>query len=111
MHGHVVSARALLSTFAALIVLTVVTVAVSRLQLGQMNVVVALGVACTKAALVAAFFMHLKYEGRANLVLLLTSVFFLIVLLVFVIYDSRAYHGDVERWDREHPREAATAAD
>jgi caa(3)-type oxidase subunit IV len=31
-----------------------------------MNVVVALGVACAKAALVASFFMHLKYEGRFN---------------------------------------------
>ncbi len=111
-HGHVVSARVLLSTFATLLVLTVVTVAVSRVHLGQMNVFVALGVACAKAALVASFFMHLKYEGRFNLVLLLTSVFFLIVLLVFVIYDTRSYSGDVARWGRDHPpASTAPAAD
>jgi cytochrome c oxidase subunit 4 len=107
--GHVVSPAVLLSTFGALLSLTAITVAVSRMSLGEMNVVVALGVACTKAALVASFFMHLKYEGRFNLVLLLSSVFFLIVLLAFVIYDTSAYHDDIESYRRDHPRTPVAA--
>lgn len=107
--GHVVSPAVLLMTFGALLALTATTVAVSRVDLGELNVVVALGVACTKAALVASFFMHLKYEGRFNLVLLLSSVFFLIVLLAFVIYDSSVYQRDIDRYRRDHPSTPAAA--
>ena len=44
--------------------LTVVTVLVSYVNLGLMNVVVALLIASVKASLVALFFMHLKSEDR-----------------------------------------------
>jgi hypothetical protein len=42
-------------------------------------------------------------------VLLLSSVFFLIVLLAFVIYDTRAYHDDIEAYRSAHPRAPAAA--
>lgn len=55
--------RGYLVVFAALLVLTALTVAVSLLSLPH-AVAIALGVAIAtaKAALVALFFMHLKYE-------------------------------------------------
>jgi cytochrome c oxidase subunit 4 len=46
-----------------LMALTVATVAVAKVDLGFLNVVVALGVASAKASLVIFFFMHLKYEN------------------------------------------------
>src|SRR5688572_24481795 len=49
--------------FAALLVLTVVTVAVASLDLSESaTVLVAVTIATLKAALVAMFFMHLKGE-------------------------------------------------
>lgn len=60
---HAVNIRGYLSVFAALLVLTVVTVAVASLELTEgMTVLVAIAIATFKAALVALFFMHLKGE-------------------------------------------------
>ena len=63
-HGaHVVQVRGYLAVFAALLVLTLVTVAVSYLDMPPApTIVVALVIATSKAALVAMFFMHLKGE-------------------------------------------------
>ena len=62
---HDISAevRRYLGVFGALLVLTLITVGASYLQLGGgTTVAVALAIAAAKAALVAAFFMHLKSE-------------------------------------------------
>jgi cytochrome c oxidase subunit 4 len=61
--AHSVPVRGYLSVFAALLVLTVVTVAVASLDLSESaTVAVAVTIATLKAALVAMFFMHLKGE-------------------------------------------------
>ena len=49
-----------LKIFAALMVLLVLTVVAAKLPLGQMNVIVALGIALLKAALILLFFMHFR---------------------------------------------------
>lgn len=60
---HPVAVRGYIVVFAALLVLTLVTVAVSYLDLPVMPaIVVGLAIASGKAALVAMFFMHLKGE-------------------------------------------------
>jgi cytochrome c oxidase subunit 4 len=70
--------------FAALMVLTVVTVAVSYLGLAiPAAVLVALVIASVKGGMVASFFMHLIHERRLIFwVLLLTVAFF--VFLMFI---------------------------
>jgi cytochrome c oxidase subunit 4 len=88
---HVLPASVLLGAAAALIGLTAVTVAVSRLDLGALNVVLALAIACLKASLVALFFMHLKYEKRFQAVIFLSAVFFAVVFVGFVIFDTTQY--------------------
>ena len=50
--------------FGALMVLTALTVGLAFVNLGQLNVVVALAVAVVKASLVVMFFMHLKYDSK-----------------------------------------------
>jgi len=61
--AHAVQIRGYLAVFAALLVLTVVTVAVASLDLSESaTVAVAVTIATFKAALVAMFFMHLKGE-------------------------------------------------
>jgi cytochrome c oxidase subunit 4 len=76
--------RTYLMVFAALMVLTVVTVAVSYLRLAlPAAVLVALVIATIKGGMVASFFMHLIHERRLIFwVLLLTVAFF--VFLMFI---------------------------
>lgn len=72
----------------ALIVLTGATVAVSYVDLGLMNVVVALLIASAKASLVALFFMHLKFENRLVLAFALVPVFFLVLIVAGTLSDT-----------------------
>ncbi len=88
---HVLPASVLLRTAAALIALTAITVAISRVDLGTFNVVVALAIACLKASVVALFFMHLGYESRFQLVVLAASVLFAVLLVSFVVFDTTQY--------------------
>ena len=87
MSGHDVEAirrqtRTYVLVFAALAVLTVVTVAASRLQLGPgMTIAVALLIAVVKGSLVAGYFMHLLDERRVIYWLLALTVVFFIVLM------------------------------
>lgn len=64
-HGGASRARQYLTIFFVLFVLTVVEVAVTYLQGHKTEVVVVLfALAAVKAACVALFFMHLKWETR-----------------------------------------------
>jgi cytochrome c oxidase subunit IV len=92
--------RQYIGVFVALLVATVLTVAVSYVHFGAEdshvgNVTVALIIAALKAALVAGFFMHLVSEKRSIYTMLATTgVFFvaLIALTVFSFYDSPGSH-------------------
>ena len=80
--------RAYLAVFAALAALTVITVAVAQVHFpGIGNVLVALLIAALKATLVAAIFMHLKWEKSPSIwwVLLLCAAFFLVLVLIPVL--------------------------
>jgi cytochrome c oxidase subunit 4 len=84
-----------LKVFGALAVLTVVTVAVSYLDLGGSgNIAVALIIALFKAGLVATFFMHLKGEVSSIFrTLILTGLFF-VVLMVLPLSHFADHTGD-----------------
>jgi cytochrome c oxidase subunit 4 len=69
---HVVSPRIYLAVFAILIVMTATTTAVSFVDLGPWNTVVALAIAVFKATLVVLFFMHVKYSRPLTRMLALT---------------------------------------
>ena len=67
-HEHVTPLSVYLGIFGALMVLTAVTVAVAFVDLGSLNILVALGVAVFKASLVVLYFMHLKYASHHEMV-------------------------------------------
>lgn len=98
--AHVVPVRVLLSVFAALVVLTVVTVSVSYFNLGALNLLVALGVATTKATLVALYFMHLRYDNALHAVIFLIGVAFLALFLVITMLDTIQYQPDVQSYQQ-----------
>ena len=88
--------RVYLTVFAALLVLTVVTVAISRFHLPvHQAVTIALIVATIKGSLVACYFMHLISEKKLIYAVLgLTVVFFiaLLALPVVTVHDGFWIH-------------------
>ena len=85
--------RVYITVFVALMILTIVTVAVSRLHLSvPIAVAVALFVAIVKGRLVAGYFMHLVSEKKLiYAVLVLTVVFFAALMVLPVITHSNGY--------------------
>jgi cytochrome c oxidase subunit 4 len=85
--------RVYITVFVALMALTVVTVAVSYLDLSTgAAVAVALFIATIKGALVACYFMHLISEKRLiYAVLLITGVKFVALLILPVLTDSNGF--------------------
>jgi cytochrome c oxidase subunit 4 len=80
--------KSYIGVFAALFVCTILTVAVSTIDLGRMNnVVIALLIASFKASLVAMIFMHLKWESSSIIwiTLALCALLFVVLMLLPVL--------------------------
>jgi cytochrome c oxidase subunit 4 len=92
-HAHVTPLPVYLAVFGTLMVLTAVTVAVAYVNLGQFNKVVALGIASFKATIVVLYFMHVKHASRLTKLVVMTGIFFLMILfsLTMVDYGSRMW--------------------
>lgn len=83
-----------IAVFCVLATLTVVTVGISYLHLSTIPaIILALIIASTKGSLVACYFMHLISEKKLILsVLILTVVFFVVLLLVPTFTDLDKVH-------------------
>ena len=78
--------RVYITVFVALMVLTIVTVAISRLHLSvPIAVTVALLVAIIKGSLVACYFMHLISEKKLIYAVLAVTAFFFVALMVLPV--------------------------
>ncbi|MEE4166508.1 MAG: cytochrome C oxidase subunit IV family protein [Desulfocapsaceae bacterium] len=84
---HQLSYRFLGLILGALILLTGLTVAVSYVDWGFLNVPIALFVASSKATLVLLFFMHIKYEGLAIKVSFISTVLVVALMISFTFWD------------------------
>jgi cytochrome c oxidase subunit 4 len=73
--------------FAALIALTLLTVSVSFLNLGQWHTTVGVLIGVVKATLVGLFFMHLLHSSRASWLAVLAGLFWLGILMVLTLSD------------------------
>ncbi len=87
MSEHIVSKTIYFLIFGALMVLTVVTYLVALVDLGALNVVVALAVAVTKAVLVVLFFMHVRYSNRLTKIVVISGFFWLALLITLTLSD------------------------
>ena len=84
---HMMSYTKLALVLLVLLMLTGVTVGVSYMDMGILNVPIALGIACLKVSFVLLFFMHLKYEGKAITISFLGTIFFLAIMISFTFWD------------------------
>ena len=89
--GHVVPLPLLVGVLGILLFLTVVTVAVSRVDLGFLNIWVAMGVATVKALFVCAYFMHLRWDKPFNTIVLLSAIAATGLFLALAMMDTREY--------------------
>jgi cytochrome c oxidase subunit IV len=80
--------------FFALMALTVITVWISRIDLGAMNTAVAMAVAIVKALLVILWFMHVIHSPRMTWIVVISSFLWLAVMfaLFFSDYLTRVWN-------------------
>jgi caa(3)-type oxidase subunit IV len=85
----------------ALLVATIITVAVSYVHLGTIgNITLALVIATIKASMVAAIFMHLNHEKPwiyGSLVL--TAVFFVALMLLPLLTTANTFGTHAAPWE------------
>ena len=85
--SHVAPKSQLFAVFATLMVLTVATVLVSRVNLGYLNLPVAMVVAVTKALLVILIFMEVKYSPKLVQVTAAAGFLFLGIMILYTMTD------------------------
>lgn len=90
---HVVKPPVYLAIFISLLVLTAATTAISYIDLGVFNAVIALAIACLKASLVVLFFMHIHYSSRLLKLTVAAGLFTFMILISLTMTDyiSRAW--------------------
>jgi len=93
--AHVVPLRVLLGVWLALVVLSVVTVGATKVDLGSMNLVIALAIAFFKASLVGLYFMHLRYDQPFHAIALVTSLLFVALFVGLALLDTVHYQHEM----------------
>ena len=84
---RIVSPKTYLVIAGCLLVLTASTTAISYVELGVFNAVVALAIACIKATLVILFFMHIKYSSKLTKLTVCAGLFTFLVLITMTLSD------------------------
>jgi cytochrome c oxidase subunit 4 len=87
MTEHIESAKTYILVFVALIGLTVLTTAVSFVNLGDFSVVAALAIAVCKMLLVALFFMHVRHSTQLTKLVLAGAMVWLGILILLTLTD------------------------
>jgi cytochrome c oxidase subunit 4 len=90
---HIVTPVTYGIVFVTLLAFTGLTVWAAYVDLGILNPVVALAIACTKAVIVILFFMHVKYQSKLVKLTVMSGFFTFLVLITMTLTDyiSRAW--------------------
>lgn len=88
--SHIVPYKTYGIILSVLIVLTFISVAVTRIELASLTVFVAVLLAAVKSSFVLIYFMHLKFDNKL-LKALVTAVFVLIALVMVVTFLDYNY--------------------
>lgn len=95
-HVHVVPLGILVAVFVLLLVLTVITVGATLVDLGPLNIWIALLIAVVKAAAVGLYFMHLRYDHPFHGLVLAASFLFVAVFIGVTLMDTKEYQRNME---------------
>lgn len=86
--AHPIPLWILFAVFAALVILTLLTVWQSNFDFGTFDVAIVMMIATVKASLVALFFMHLAFDKPFNFVVFISSFVFVGLFVIFTLSDS-----------------------
>ena len=111
-HGlaHISPWQTLVKIWVILMVLTILTVMATWVNLGALNIFIALGIAVIKAVLVVMYFMHLKYDKPFNTYIFTFCLAFVAFFLGMLMLDTKEYAPEIEkrRLDEEKPKAVYT---
>jgi len=93
-HVHIPPVRTLVFVWLALICFTGLTSAVSYLELGWGNIVVALLIAVTKASLVAWIFMGVRYVTTLTKLFVVAGLVWLAIMILLTASDYNTRNWD-----------------
>jgi cytochrome c oxidase subunit 4 len=101
-HTPIPKVATLVKVFLSLIVLTFVTTLVSYIDLGELNIVVALLIAVFKACLVAWIFMGVRYTTSLTKLFVVAGLVWLSILIVltYTDYTSRNWIYHARPWSQ-----------
>lgn len=85
--GHIAPKSLYYTIFGLLILGTISTVLVARIDLGVFNNIAMLAIACAKASLVVLFFMHVRWSTRLTWVVIGSGIFWLLILFSLTLND------------------------
>jgi cytochrome c oxidase subunit 4 len=90
---HIVSPLEYTFVYITLLVCTLLTVLVAYRDLGVLNPILALAIACFKGVIVILFFMHVRYQSRLVKMTVGAGFFTFLVLITMTMCDyiSRAW--------------------
>jgi cytochrome c oxidase subunit 4 len=95
--------KTLLATGTTLLLLTLLTVAATKVDFGtNINLAVALVIAVVKATLVVLFFMHLRYDRLFHSVVFVSALLAASLFVGFTLMDSSQYQ-DTNIWNPSTP--------
>ena len=90
MSEHVTPLRTYLNVFLGLMLLTGLTTAVSFIDFGAFNDILAMSIAGVKAALVIAIFMHVKYSTPLIKIFAVAGFLWLLIFFALILTDYEA---------------------
>jgi cytochrome c oxidase subunit 4 len=99
-HGlaHSTPVQLLVVILSILLILTIITVAVTKVDLGgQWNLVVAMVIATIKAGLVVTYFMHLRWDRRLHLLAFCAAILFMVLFISMALTDRREYQSAIDQ--------------
>lgn len=71
----------------ALIILTIITVAITQIELTALNTAAALLIAAIKATLVLLYFMHLKFDQKLFLIMAVLVLILIAAVIGITVID------------------------
>ena len=103
IHAHPLPLTVLFGVYGVLIVFTVLTVAVAYVELGKLNIWVAMIIAVLKASFVVLYFMHLRYDSPFNAIVFVGCLIFVSLFLFLMLVRDQdvrtACQAEARRWD------------
>lgn len=85
--SHIIPYRSFLLVLAALITLTLISVSVTQIYLGPLTVFIALLIAAIKSSFVLRIFMHLKFESRMLVIMVIAVILIIASVISITLLD------------------------